>query len=103
MSFRYLRGYFKNSFCFIFSSSDRPQLTNFTSPNVVKMREERASRRLVEVDLDTGRRPEEELGGDQGESRQQRDETKVELGRDHGARRDLADGGDADQAQDSPG
>ena len=33
-----------------------PSLSEFTSPYVVKMRKERETRRLEEVDLDTGRR-----------------------------------------------
>ena len=33
-----------------------PSISQFTSPYVVKMRKERETRRLEEVDLDTGRR-----------------------------------------------
>ena len=41
----------------LFSSShNNHQLTQFSSPYVVKIRKDRASRRLEEVDLETGRR-----------------------------------------------
>ena len=39
-----------------FQDESSPSISQFTSPYVVKMRKERETRRLEEVDLDTGRR-----------------------------------------------
>ena len=41
---------------FKFQDESGPSISHFTSPYVVKMRKEKETRRLEEVDLDTGRR-----------------------------------------------